>query len=76
MLALKTRVTAIEMALRTNTQITTTIGQDTSELLEMFRSLKGGFKVMGWLGSFAKWVAAIGTAIAALYALIQSARGH
>ena len=74
--ALNERVTTIERAVHENTKITAAIATDTSELLELFRAAKGGFKVVGWMGSFVKWMAAFGAALAALYAAIQQARGH
>lgn len=36
---------------------------DTRELLEIFHSLKGGFRVLGWLGLFAKWVGGVAGAV-------------
>lgn len=74
--ALNERVTTIEKAVKENTKITASIATDTSELLELFRAAKGGFKVVGWVGSFVKWTAAIGAAVVAVYVAIQQARGH
>lgn len=37
---------------------------------------KGGFRVVGWAGSFVKWTAAIGASAVAIYLAIQRARGH
>lgn len=73
---LNARVTTIEKALKENTKITAAIATDTSELLELFRTAKGGFKVVGWLGFVLKWLAGVGVAVLALYAAIQQARGH
>jgi hypothetical protein len=39
-----------------------------TEFLEAMGSMKGGIKVLGWLERPAKWVAAIGGAIAVYYA--------
>lgn len=66
----------LKKAVENNIKITSGIAGDTSELLDLFKSVKGGFKVMAWLGSFAKWVAAILAAFAAIYAYVQSLRGH
>lgn len=44
----------------------------TSELLDIFKAVKGGFKVLGWLGAAAKWVAGIAGAIAGVYAAWHS----
>lgn len=73
---LQARMLAVERSLSRNNQITAGISTDTAALLEIFQSVKGGFKVMGWLGVVAKWVAAMVAAIVGTYALIQSARGH
>ena len=73
--ALEGRTTGVEKAVEKNTQITSGIASDTSELLELFKSVKGGFKVMSWLGGFAKWIAAIAAAFAGIYAFVQNIRG-
>ena len=52
-------------------RMTETLGENTamtSELLDIFKAVKGGFKVLGWLGTAAKWVGGICAAIAAAYA--------
>lgn len=74
--ALEGRVGAVEVGMTENTKITSSIAKDTNELLDLFKSVKGGFKVMGWLGQFAKWFAGIAAAFAAIYAYVQSLRGH
>lgn len=33
--------------------------EDTAEMIELFQAMKGGFKVLGWLGLLAKWGVAI-----------------
>jgi hypothetical protein len=43
--------------------------QDTAEFLAIFGAMKGGFKVLGWLGVFAKWIATIGGGCALAWAL-------
>lgn len=73
--ALEGRTTGVEKAVAENTKITASAASDTTELLDLFKSVKGGFKVMSWLGGFAKWVAAIGAMFAALYAFIQNIKG-
>lgn len=74
--ALEGRMTAVEQGVKENTVLTSGIAEGTTELLDLFKSVKGGFKVMGWLGNFAKWVAGIAAAFAAVYAYVQSIRGH
>ena len=69
------RLRALEVAMSANAVATERLTGDTQELLDLFRSVKGGFKVMGWLGGFAKWVAGIAAAFAAIYAFVQNIRG-
>lgn len=38
------------------------------EILDIFNSLKGGFKVIGWLGAIAKWVSVVAAGAAAAWA--------
>jgi hypothetical protein len=54
------RLKALELALADNTQVT----MDVRDLLDAF---KGGFKVLGWLGTATKWLGAIAAAGMALY---------
>lgn len=58
------RMTAIEVELRNNTDLTA----DVKALLEAARV---GLKVLGWMGSAATWAAKIATAIGAVYAAWQ-----
>lgn len=39
------------------------------ELVDAVDSMRGGIKVLGWLERPAKWIAAIGAAVAVLYSL-------
>lgn len=81
--ALENRIGIVESEIAENTAITTGmrdelrtgIGKDLKEMVDMFASLKGGLKVMGWLGTFAKWIAGVGAAFAAIYAIVQNIRG-
>ena len=65
----------LKTAVENNTKLTAGIAGDTAELLDLFRSVKGGFKVLSWLGNFAKWVAAILAAFAAIYAFVHNIKG-
>lgn len=58
------RMTAIEVELRNNTDLTA----DVKALLEAARV---GLRVLGWMGSAATWAAKIATAIGAVYAAWQ-----
>lgn len=72
---LEGRTTGVERAVEINTKITSGVAGDTAELLDLFKSVKGGFKVMGWLGNFAKWVSGIMIAFAAIYAFVHNIKG-
>jgi hypothetical protein len=59
--ALNVRVTELEKAqMRDDNQIAS-IKEDTSELLETFRALKGAWAVLNWIGKLAKPLAVIST---------------
>ena len=47
----------------------------TQELLTAFQSVKGGFKVLGWLGNVAKWVASIAAGTTAAWVLWERMTG-
>ena len=44
----------------------------TKDILDMFSAVKGGFRVLGWVGVAAKWIGGIAGAVAAVWALIYS----
>jgi hypothetical protein len=64
---LRDRVGRLEQGLAENTATTKRIESDTAEMLDMFRSAKGGFKVLGYVGSILKWAAAFAASITALW---------
>lgn len=43
------------------------IKEDTTEMLDIFRSAKGSFKVAGWIGKGICWVGGIASALYAIY---------
>jgi hypothetical protein len=51
------------------------VAEDTGLLLEILDALKGGFKVIGWLGTFAKWVGGIIGAIVAVWGFVRAIKG-
>jgi hypothetical protein len=75
MLKMENRVSALEVSVSHNTTLTTQISNDTREILDLFLSVKGGFRVMGWLGALAKWSAGFVTIFAAIYAFVQNLKG-
>lgn len=40
-----------------------TLTESTAEMIEIFRAVKGGLKVMGWIGLLAKWGVAISAGV-------------
>ena len=52
-----------------NTAATKRIETNTSELVEAFENLKGAFKVLNWIGKFARPLGYIAGAIAAVVSL-------
>lgn len=66
----------LQVAVKDNTTITTTIAEGTAEILGIFKSAKGGVQVLGWLGTFAKWAAGIVGLFVAIYAFVQNVRGQ
>jgi hypothetical protein len=71
---LRDRVGNLERGLSENTATTRRIERsalrneaDTTELLELFRSAKGGFKVLGFLASMLKVIVGICAPLAAIW---------
>ena len=54
------RLRQLESSLSENTAIT-------SEIRDLLTAVKGGIRVLGWLGTGAKWLGAIAGAVAAIY---------
>lgn len=72
--ALGERVTSVEDALKSNTKLTQAVGDDTRELLDLFRAAKGGFKVMGWLGEGLKWLGIVAAALTSIWVAFHSGK--
>lgn len=68
---LRDRVGNLERGLAENTAATKRIESDTSEMVEMFRLSKSGFKVLGHIGSVIKWAAGIAAAVATAWVAIR-----
>lgn len=73
--ALEKRVEGIERGIEKNTEATLEGNRDAREILELFQNVRGGFKVLGWLGAAAKWVAAIAAMFSALWVLWHQMHG-
>ena len=64
---LRDRVGNLEKGLSENTATTKRIETDTSEMLELFKSAKGGFRMLEVMGSAFKWTVAVAASITALW---------
>lgn len=71
--ALAKRVQAIEKSVHDNNEATLEGNRDVREILEMFQTVKGGMKVLGWLGAAIKWLGVVAGALLALYGLYNAA---
>jgi len=52
------------------------VREDIAEILTIFRSSKGFFKVVGWLGKFVIWGSIIAGGLAAFFHLISTGEWH
>lgn len=60
-----------------NTQATAAVKKDTTELVELLHSVKGAFRVLGWIGAAAKPIGFIAAAAVAVVGLWTSSKtGH
>lgn len=68
-IALEARVYAVETAQAAHIQTTTEVKKDTTEIIELFQSLKGFWKVLEFIGKLSKPIAVVGTIFAAWFAI-------
>lgn len=66
-------VEELRLKVEENTSLTARNKADTAEVLGILHAVKGGLKVVGWLGFAIKWTAAVATAGIVLY---SAAKGH
>ena len=66
------RMELIENELRENTADGRTNNAMTAELLDLFQTAKGGFKVLGGLGVIFKWLGTIAAAAVAIYTALYA----
>lgn len=64
---LEAGINANTTEIQKNTKLTEELKADTRELLEVFRAVKGGFRVLGWFGIGAKWLGGVAAAATAIY---------
>lgn len=55
-----------------NTAITAQVSQNTTDIIEVWTSVKSGMRVLGWLGAAARWVAIIASCITAVGAAVYA----
>lgn len=55
-----------------NTQITAKVVQNTADIVEVWQSVKGGMRVLGWLGLAAKWLTIIAACVTAVGAAVYA----
>lgn len=72
---LRDRVGKLEASMSENTAATHRIASDVSEIVDLFRLSKGGFKVLGHIASVLKWAAAIAASGAALWVALKGGKG-
>ena len=68
------RFDVLEAEIKANCALTKQACEDTAEILEFFRAMKGAFKVLNWIGKLAKPLAAIVALGAALIGLWTAAK--
>lgn len=73
--ALETDVAAIKKAMAENTRITEEGNKSIAELLELFKTAKGGLRVAMWLGNGLKWTATLAAAMIGAWLAIREAIG-
>jgi len=66
--ALEERCYGIECALAENTNMTKAVKADTAAIVQAWTAVAGGVKVLGWFGTFAKWLTIIAGAATAVWA--------
>lgn len=71
---LRDRVGKLEASMSENTAATHRIASDVSEIVDLFRVSKGGFKVLGHIGSVLKWAAGIAASVAALWFTLKGGK--
>lgn len=64
---LRDRVGRLEKGLADNTAATARVEENTAEMIDLFRSAKGGFRVLAGIGSVLKWATAVAASILAIW---------
>jgi hypothetical protein len=64
---LRDRVGRLEKGLEDNTAATARVEENTAEMIDLFRSAKGGFRVLAGIGSVLKWATAVAASVLAIW---------
>jgi hypothetical protein len=72
---LSKRMDRLEASVMENTELTQDIKADTGEFLEIFKTMKGGFKFLMVLGNIVKWVAGLALPIAGIWYAMKNGGG-
>jgi len=62
----------LKQAMATNTAMTLEIKNNTDELVELFKTAKGGFKTASWLGGAIKTISATVAAVIGAYLAVRA----
>ncbi len=62
---------ALRAELKKNTEATTKIKELTEEMVTLFDTAKGFFKVAGWVGNGLKWIAGVAAALVGLWVIFK-----
>lgn len=73
--AIHERLARLEAEMKANTEVTTELKQGMGEVLDILNLGKSGMRVLGMMGSVARWTAGILTAAAAIWAALHNAGG-
>ena len=65
------RLDEFEAALRANTDLTERVKKNTDDIITLFAYGKGFFRVMGMVGSVAKWVSKVAAALLLTWAVFR-----
>lgn len=62
---------ALRAELKKNTEATTEVRELTQEMVTLFDTAKGFFKMAGWIGNALKWVAGVAAALVGLWVIFK-----
>lgn len=69
--AMNSRMDAFDEALQANTALTKEVKANTDNIVALFESGKAFFRVMGLIGTAAKWIGKVAAAVAIVWAVFR-----